>query len=163
MDRVNSVNFVSFWCIAAALLLGLALPCPAAAQDREVPYWASLTADKVNMRVGPARDYRIAWVFRRDKLPMKVVRLHEGWRLVEDPDGARGWVLSRFLSRRRTALVTGAIAEMREGPGSGRLLWRLEPGVVAELGDCASGWCQLRIRDRAGYVRADRLWGDGPP
>ena len=156
MNRVNCVNF------AAATVL-LALPAPAAAQNREVPYWASLTADKVNMRVGPARDYRIAWVYRRDKLPLKVVRVHEGWRLVEDPDGARGWVLSRFLSRRRTAVVTGAVAELRDQAGAGQLLWRLEPGVIGELGDCADGWCRLGIRGRFGYVRADRLWGDGEP
>jgi len=154
MNRVNLVNF------AVALVLG-ALAAPAAAQNREVPYWASLTADKVNMRVGPARDYRIAWVYRREQLPLKVVRVHEGWRLVVDPDGARGWVLSRFLSRRRTAMVVGAVAELRERPGSGPVLWRLEPGVIGELGDCGDGWCRLGIRGRYGYVRADLLWGGG--
>jgi SH3-like domain-containing protein len=160
MGRVDIVNFALRFA-AAGLLLGFA--APAAAQDREVPYWVSLTADKVNMRVGPARDYRIAWVYRRDKLPLKVVRLHEGWRLVEDPDGARGWVLSRFLSRRRTAIVAGGVAELREGAGSGAVMWRLEPGVIGELGDCAQGWCRLEINGRFGYVRADRLWGDGAP
>src|ERR1043166_849615 len=135
MNRVNLVNF------AVALVLG-ALAAPAAAQNREVPYWASLTADKVNLRVGPARDYKISWLYVRKGLPVKVVRLHEGWRLVEDPEGTQGWVLSRFLSRKRGALVKGGIAEMRErAGGGGRLLWRLEPGVVGKLGDCAGGWC----------------------
>lgn len=157
MNPVNSAHFAA----AAALLLGLC--APAAAQQADVPYWASLTANKVNMRVGPARDYRIAWIYRRDELPIKVVRLHEGWRLVEDPDGERGWILSRFLSRRRTAVVRERVAEMREGPGSGRLMWRLEPGVIGRLGDCADEWCRIEVRGRSGYVPADQLWGDGPP
>ena len=55
---------------------------PAAAQDEDVPYWASIRADEVNMRVGPAESYGIAWVYRRPELPVRVVRRSEGWRLV---------------------------------------------------------------------------------
>ena len=137
---------------------------PARAQsDVEVPYWASLTADKVNMRVGPARDYKIAWVYKRKLLPLKVLRLHEGWRLVEDPDGVRGWVLSRFLSRKQTAIVTGAVAEMRERPGGGRLMWRAEPGVVGRLGTCESGWCRFDSDGRKAWISAKAIWGEGEP
>lgn len=156
MDSSNGIKLAA----SAGLAALLALAAPAFAQQPEVPYWASLTADKVHMRVGPARDYRIAWTYRRDDLPLRVVRLHEGWRLVEDPDGARGWVLSRFLSRRRTAVVQGSVAEMREGPGSGKVMWRLEPGVIGDLGECGEGWCQFTIRQRTGYVPAKKLWGD---
>jgi len=46
------------------------------------------------MRVGPGEDYRINWVYHRAHLPVKVLRVMEGWRLIEDPDGARGWVLA---------------------------------------------------------------------
>ena len=54
----------------------LVLPAaPAAAQDREVPYWASLRVDEVNMRVGPSAEYKIAWVYRRQGLPVRVVRI----------------------------------------------------------------------------------------
>ena len=156
MRPTSLINVV----IAAALL---ALPRAALAQTAEVPYWASLAADHVNMRVGPARDYRIAWIYHREDLPLRVVRLHEGWRLVEDPDGARGWILARFLSRERTAIVQAPVAEMVERPGSSRVLWRLERGVVGQLGDCQESWCRFEIDGRAGYVSADDLWGDGEP
>jgi SH3-like domain-containing protein len=83
-----------------AILGLLAVAAPARAADNEdVPYWASLRANEVNLRVGPAETYRIAWVYRREGLPMKVLRRMDGWRLVEDPDGARGWMLARFLTR----------------------------------------------------------------
>ncbi|MET0179442.1 MAG: SH3 domain-containing protein [Novosphingobium sp.] len=152
--------------VVGALALGalaLGRPAPARAQNAEVPYWASLTASKVNMRVGPARNYNIAWVYRRDGLPLKVVRVHQGWRLVEDPDGAKGWVLARFLSRARTALVRGRVAELREEPGAGRLRWRVEPGVVGALGECRSGWCELDVGGRKGWIDADAIWGEGAP
>lgn len=147
------------------LLFGLALTgVPAQAAD-DVPYWASIRATVVNMRAGPGEDYQIKWTYRRQSLPMKVVRTMEGWRLVEDPDGARGWMLARFLSRTRAAYVRGkGLAEMREKAASNaRLLWRVEPGNVGLLGDCESGWCRLDVRGHVGFVRQDRLWGTGEP
>lgn len=148
---------------AAALLAGLAVP--AAAQEIKVPYWASIRADEVNLRVGPGEDYRIAWVYRRPHLPLKVLRTKDGWRLVQDPDGARGWMNQRFLTRQRAFYVTGkGPVDMREAadPAS-RLLWRLAPGVVGLLGDCADGWCAVELGPRKGFVRQERLWGAGEP
>jgi SH3-like domain-containing protein len=136
---------------------------PAFAQDRETPYWASLRSNEVNMRVGPSEDYQISWVYHRDGLPLKVVRIREGWRLVRDPDGAQGWVVARLLSPDRTALVVGrGLAAMRDVPGgSGRLLWNAEPGVVGKLGSCEAGWCEFDVGGRKGWVRQVRLWGAG--
>lgn len=149
----------------AAAAFALALSAPAAAQDAETPYWASLRADEVNMRVGPSEEYRISWVYRRVQLPLKVIRLKEGWRLVEDHEGTRGWMMARFLTRDRGAVVTGAgLAEMRaQASASAPLKWRLEPGVVGRLGECDAGWCRLGLGARSGYVREDRLWGEGKP
>ena len=87
--------------LLTALLLVAAFP--AQAQDREVPYWASMRVDKVNMRVGPSENYPIDWVYRRAMLPVKVVRLYQGWRRVRDQDGAEGWIVARLLSPERTA------------------------------------------------------------
>ena len=148
----------------AGLVLAVAVASPAqAAGDDDLPYWASLTADVVNMRVGPARDYKIAWVYKRKLIPLRVLRRHEGWRLVEDPDGARGWVLARFLSRKQTAIVRGATAEMRERSGGGRTMWRAEPGVVGRVGACESGWCKFDVAGRAAWIEASAIWGEGKP
>lgn len=144
---------------------GCALATPAFAEDAEVPYWASIRASEVNMRVGPGEDYRINWVYRRPHLPVKVLRLMEGWRLVQDPDGARGWMLARFLTRDRGAIVRGKdLAEMREaGEDGARVLWRLKPGVVGRLGDCKAGWCKFEVEGHVGFVRAESVWGAGEP
>ena len=58
-----------------ALLLLVITPFAGAwAQNRDVPYWASMRAEKVNMRVGPSAEYRIDRVYQRKGLPVKVVR-----------------------------------------------------------------------------------------
>ena len=147
--------------IALAGMLALAAPARAAHDEKDIPYWGSLRAETANMRVGPGEDYRINWVYRRQHLPVKVLRAMEGWRLVEDPDGARGWILAKFVSRERDGYVAGKEpAEMHAAPDStSPLLWRLEPGVTGKLGDCADGWCRIEIEGRGGYVREAGLWG----
>lgn len=142
-----------------------AAAAPAAAQNREVPYWATLRAEEVNMRVGPSEEFPIEWVYRRPGLPVKVVRVREGWRLVEDPEGEQGWIIARLLDPDRGAIVVGeGLADLRAEPDAGsRLLWRAEPGVVGALGDCEQGWCRIDVSGRKGWVRANRLWGAGEP
>lgn len=117
------------------------------------------------MRVGPSAEFRIAWVYRRPGLPLKVLRLREGWRLVEDPDGERGWVVARLLQEDRWVMVTGeGYAAMRADPdAASQLKWRLEPGVVGALEECGGGWCRIAIGEYRGWVEADRLWGDEAP
>ncbi|MEZ5743871.1 MAG: SH3 domain-containing protein [Sphingomonadaceae bacterium] len=143
----------------------LAGAVPAAAQGDDVPYWASIRAEEVNMRVGPATSYKIEWVYRRVGLPLKVLRKMEGWRLVEDPDGEKGWMLGRFLSRKRAAIVTGNDpAEIREeASAAAKLMWRVEPGVTGELGSCEKGWCAFAVGRHKGYVAQERIWGVGEP
>ena len=117
------------------------------------------------MRVGPGEDYRIVWVYRRIHLPLKVLRIKEGWWLVQDPDGAQGWVLGRLMTRTRAGYVAGKDpADMRDGPAAeSKLLWRLAPGNIGTLGNCRNGWCELTVGARHGYVEQARLWGAGEP
>ena len=148
-------------------ILLIALASPACAQDREVPYWATIrgSASELNMRVGPSADYPISWVYRRPGLPVKVLRVHESWRLVMDPSGTKGWVASRLLSPDRGAIVTGGRpVPMRAGPSpEAALRWFIEAGVTGTLGDCTLGWCELAVGKRQGWVEQARLWGAGEP
>ncbi|PLK25793.1 SH3 domain-containing protein [Novosphingobium sp. TH158] len=146
--------------------LAFATAAPLSAQDAKPPFWGSVKAGEVNMRVGPGEAYRILWVYRRQSLPMKVLRTKEGWWLVEDPDGAKGWVLGSLMSQRRGAIVTGnGLADMREAPdAASKVKWRLEPGVTGRLGECADGWCDFSLATgHQGFVSQDRLWGAGNP
>jgi len=148
-----------------ALLALMLLATPASAQEREVPYWASLREGEVNMRVGPSENFPIDWVYRRQGLPVKVLRINQGWRLVEDPEGTQGWMVARLLTPDRGAIVVGeGLAEMHEAADSGaRVLWRAEPGVVGALGDCDDAWCEFAVGSRKGWILAARLWGAGEP
>ena len=147
------------------VLLSAVSAVPAAAQNSEVPYWASLASEEVYMRVGPSPSYPIDWVYTREGLPVKVIRVNQGWRLVEDPDGVRGWMSASLLTRARGAIVVGeGVAAMRaKGESGARVRWNVEPGVVGDLGSCSAGWCEFVVAGHKGFVEQARLWGAGEP
>jgi SH3-like domain-containing protein len=144
--------------------LSLLAAAPLAAQEREVPYWASIKTEKLNLRAGPGRDYPVRWVYRRPGLPLKVVRVHEGWRLVRDPAGDEGWVTANLLSKDRGGIVIGnGLAAIRAERSNGsQLKWNAEPGVVGKIDDCDAGWCKIDVGGGGGVMGADRGWGGGP-
>jgi len=154
--------------LCALALLSPILTTPAlAADDDKVPYWASVDAEIANLRVGPGDSYRIDWVYRRPHLPVRVLRREGPWRLVEDPDGTKGWMRDLLLSRQRAGMIKagkGDLVEIHAEPdGASRMLWRVEPGVVGLLGECKDGWCPFDADGHKGFVRQDELWGTGEP
>lgn len=153
--------------VLAGMLAGATLYAPHAASGQaevKTPYWASIQRDKAFARAGPMASYQIEWVFQRKNLPVKVMKRYGVWRQIQDPDGWMGWMHSNMLSRKRTAIVKTSITAIRAAPqDSAKLLWRAEPGVVGELGDCEQGWCEIQIERRGGWVRQDEIWGAGEP
>lgn len=144
--------------IGAALLLGAS--AQAGPQDRKTPYWASISASEALMRTGPGRNYPAIWHYRRADLPILVVKVHENWRRVRDPDGTEGWMDAVLLSAQRTAMVAVPVATMRGAPDRGaRVLWRAAQGVVGRIRHCEDGWCEFNVKGRAGYIETDALWG----
>ena len=159
------MGFRVFAVIGLCLLMAFTILCdPVRAQDRAVPYWAALRYEQVNMRVGPSREYPVDWIYRRKGLPVKVLRVREGWRLVQDADGVQGWVAASQLTPDRGVLVVGSgLADLRASaePGA-ELRWRAEPGVVARLLRCREAWCEIDVEGRTGWMPAVRLWGVEP-
>ena len=144
-------------------LAALALAAPAAAQDKRPPYWASIASGQAMTRTGPGKNYPGVWLYQRRDLPVRVVKKYEHWRLIQDPDGAQGWMLATLLSERRTALVKpGEPRPVRTEPNNGaKVRYMVEHGVVGPVDKCANGWCRIAVGSRQGYVRAADLWGVG--
>lgn len=157
---MRAFRFLSTFGLAFLLAVG-SFVAPLTAQDRKLPYWAALRYEKVNMRAGPSAEYPVAWVYLRKGMPVKVVRIREGWRLVEDHEGTQGWISASQLDLERAGLVIGdGLAEVRAEPSEASAIkWRAEPGVVARMKPCREGWCEVDIAGRKGWISAERLWG----
>ena len=148
--------------VIAALVLAIA--APAAAQDKQPPYWASIASGEAMMRTGPGRNYPGTWLYKRRDLPIRVVKTYPNWRMVEDPEGTRGWMLVSLLSDRRTALIDkGEPREIHVKPdASSAVRYRAEPGVIGRIEHCGNGWCHIAMGKREGYVRIADIWGVSP-
>ena len=144
-------------------LLIVAAAVPASAQDKKPPYWASIASGEAMMRTGPGKNYPGIWLYKRRDLPVRVIQLYPNWRLIQDPDGTRGWMLVTLLSDRRTAIVKqgGARAIRTRPERSADVRFIAEPGVVGRISNCRVGWCHIEIGKRRGFIRAADIWGIG--
>jgi SH3-like domain-containing protein len=145
--------------LAIGALLGLA--APAAAQEKKPPYWASIASGEAMMRTGPGKNYPGTWLYKRRDLPIRVIKTYPNWRLIEDPDGTRGWMLVTLLSDRRTAIIRpGAPRPIHErADPSSRVAYLAEPGVVGRIDKCGDGWCRIQVGKRQGHIRTSDVWG----
>jgi SH3-like domain-containing protein len=135
------------------------------AQASKLPRFASLRADDVNMRVGPGSRYRIEWVYKRRDLPVEITREYDNWRYVRDADGIQGWMQQATLMGRRTFIIQGSDATLRDEPkDTARAVAVLRVGVVGRLRSCegSSDWCQVQAGSYRGYLRREQFWGTLP-
>ncbi len=153
---------MSRWGVFALALVMLA--APAAAQDKQPPYWASIASRPGDDAHRPGRNYPGTWLYQRRDLPVRVLKLYPNWRLIQDPDGTRGWMLVTLLSDRRTAIVKpGEPRPVRDGPSDcAHARYLAEPGVVGRIDKCkGNGWCRIEIGKKEGYIRTSDIWGVG--
>lgn len=141
----------------------------AAVQGPALPRYVSLKPNRVNLRSGPGTEYPTVWVYKREGLPLEVIKEFEGWRQVRDADGASGWVLQSLLSARRTALIDPWDAKAGSAPpqvalytsedDNGGIVAKVEAGVIANVLTCNGKWCWVSLDKFKGYIQQKKLWG----
>jgi SH3-like domain-containing protein len=127
-----------------------------------LPRFASMRADDVNLRAGPGTRYPIEWLYKRRGLPVEIEREFEVWRLVQAPDGTKGWVHEATLMGRRDFLVVGADRPLRSQPQeAAHAVAILKPGVVGHIRSCEPGsdWCRVQVGEYRGWLKRDEFWG----
>jgi len=135
-----------------------------------VPRFVSLKSAKVNMRIGPGKQFQVVWRYVKKGLPVEIIQEYDNWRKVRDPEGDEGWILHSLLSGKRTIIVNpgdkgnaDAIAPLYANPApEERQIARIEPGVVAQVLACQKEWCQISTDSAEGYVEKKLLWGVYP-
>ena len=116
------------------------------------------------MRTGPGRNYPGIWLYKRRDLPIRVIKTYPNWRMIQDVDGAFGWMLVTLLSDRRTAIVKkGAPRDIHTDPtDSSAVRYRAEAGVVGRIEKCRDNWCHIAVGNREGWIQTSDIWGVNP-
>jgi SH3-like domain-containing protein len=138
---------------------------PAGATGLPVPRFVTIRANKVNLRTGPGVRYPIDWEYRHAGLPVEIVGEYGTWRKIRDWQGDEGWMHQSMLSGRRSFMVRGDVAALRETANrDARLVARLEAGVIGRISECppTGAWCRVEVEGFAGWLERDRIWGVYP-
>ena len=125
-----------------------------------VPRFVSLKSAKVNMRVGPGREYPLDWVYVRSGLPVKVIAEFDVWRKIIDHEGSTGWVHGQLVTLKRRAIITEAFVKLRRKPSAeAEAVAIAEKDVVMEIQFCEKEWCKLASADVKGWALRASFWG----
>jgi SH3-like domain-containing protein len=131
-----------------------------------VPRFVSIRFSEVRVRVGPGKQYPVAWLFQKQNLPVEITQEFDNWRKIRDPDGTAGWVNAAELQGRRFIVVEGAVRAVRGDPAAdATVVARAEPGVVGRLDKCppeSIEWCEVEVGDVRGWLRRSEIWGVYP-
>ena len=132
-----------------------------------VPRFVSLKAGKVYVRLGPTKDYPVAYIYRRAGEPVEITAEYDNWRRIRDSEGSEGWVWHSLLSGRRTGLVApwtkeAALPIRVKASADERTAARLEPKVLVEARRCDGQWCRIEGDGFSGFIEQERLWGIYP-
>lgn len=172
---VRKISKILSAVLAAALLsIGPATPVLAqatkAASGLPLPRFVTLKARKINLRVGPGKDYAVSWLYIKAGLPVEIVQEYDNWRRIRDAEGAEGWVFHSMLSGDRTAIAApwmknkgSVFVNMRtEARDTGAVVARLQPGVIMKIDECSGDWCHAEAQGVEGFVNQGEIWGAYP-
>jgi SH3-like domain-containing protein len=137
--------------------------------DLPLPRFVSLKSAKVNVRIGPGKDYPVSWLYMKPGLPVEIIGEYDLWRRIRDSEGTEGWVYHSLLSGSRTSIAAPwlkgkatTIDVYRTPAADAPVVAMMEPGVVSSVAECHAGWCNVEVASRAGFVKQAELWGVYP-
>ncbi len=166
--------------IAAVLLAAIPLGMPALARAEAaaqigpsglpLPRFVSLKPGRVNLRVGPGRDYAVTWLFLKSGLPVEIVQEYDNWRRIRDSEGTEGWVYQSLLSGKRTAMTApwqrdkdGVMLNVyRSADDKAGVVAKVQPGVLGSLKTCNGEYCRVVFSGASGWMRQSDIWGAYP-
>jgi SH3-like domain-containing protein len=141
--------------VMSVSLIAAAFSLPAAAIEYRTVEAATVLYD------APSQRGSKLFVIRR-LTPVEVVVALDGWSKVRDAEGSLAWIEKRFLSDKRTVVVTAERAEVRlKADESSPLVFEAEKSVSLEyLESAPGGWIKVRhIDGQSGFVRGNQIWG----
>lgn len=121
----------------------------------------SVTDSGTIMYDAPSPKAKKLFVVSKD-YPVEVMVMVDTWAKVRDASGDLLWMEKKFLSDRRTVVVTAPVADVRQSSGEqAPLVFRAQQGVALELSEMGTdGWARVRHRDgQSGFLRIKDVWG----
>jgi len=125
----------------------------------------SVKGDKVNLRIGPGKQYRVKWEYG-DGFPLQVIKKKGKWIKVKDFEGDSGWIYRKLLVNTPQMIVKANKGQekkinIRSGPGTKKkIVGKAYYGVVFSTLEQKSGWVKVKHDSGLeGWIKRSLLWG----
>ena len=125
-----------------------------------IPRYVSAKSNKMNVRRGPGKDYKIDWIYKQKGNPFIITAEFGPWRRIEDFEGEGGWVHYSLISGVRHIIVLDQVLLLKRKPKiNSSNIAQLNRGVVAKLLSSKSSWCAVQVGKYKGWLPTDSIWG----
>jgi len=119
----------------------------------------SLKNTKVNVRLGPSKNYPIKYVYEKKYLPVKIIDEHYNWRKVRDYDNDSGWIHISQLSKIKTTVTMKNNQVVYSSPSIySKPKVKLEIYQVLTIKKCNRIWCEIKNSETNGWIKKEHLW-----
>lgn len=120
----------------------------------------SLKNNKVNVRLGPAKNYPIKFIYEIKYLPVIIIDHHYNWRKIKDYENDSGWVHISQLSKTKTAITIKNNKVIFSSPSIySKPKARLKIHQVLIIKKCNNIWCKVKNSKINGWIKKEYLWG----
>ncbi len=125
----------------------------------------SITADKVNLRSGPGKNYSVTGEYGAG-FPVEIVERNKNWVKVKDFEKDTGWVHKSFLTGDPHMIIkanknTEEKINIRKEPGSkNKIVGKACYGVVFKTVQVQDDWVEVQHESGLkGWINSSFLWG----
>ena len=148
---VKKFNFIFFIILIISLKL----------YADENKYFLTLRSDKVNVRLGPAFEYPVKFVYKKKYLPLLVIEKSDVWRKISDLNYNTGWIHISKLSKKKAAIVINEKSIIFKNPTKySNPIASLAKGRLLLIKKCKKNWCKIKTGKYTGWVDKKNIWGN---
>ena len=119
-----------------------------------------LKNNKVNVRYGHGFDYPIKFIYKKNKLPLKVIDKKENFRKIIDHKNNSGWIHISQLRKSKSLISTSNKILFKKPTKYSKPLAKIEKGRLLIVKKCENNWCNIEIDKFSGWIDKTNVWGE---
>jgi SH3-like domain-containing protein len=138
------------------------------AAKSDLPRQASLRSSRINMHVGPGKQYPVEWVFVCKNLPVKIISEFGQWRRVETVDKTTGWIHKSLLSNEKTLITINDAILFSKPSKKSQKKAKVLCGCPVKERKSNKKWVKVQVKpgEKAkitGWMKRKNFWGYTKP
>ena len=119
-----------------------------------------LKNNKVNVRYGPSFDYPIKYIYKKIKLPVRIIDKKENFRRIIDHKKNTGWIHISQLRKSKSLITTSQKILFKKPTKYSKPMAKLDIGRLLILKKCEKNWCNIKTENFTGWIVKNNVWGN---